>query len=320
MRAVDGDPAGGAARASRHPAFGARPLRARRERGRAVRPRPLRDVRVHPGLSLWSRHAGGGGVVARVRPRPGAARAHRTAFGDSAATTGGASQAVGPRRLCRLQRPHPRPAGGPRETRSERAGQRRRTSGLRLRGCTTPRSSTPGPRTLPQSAPRTEGLTPLRRGPRQRPGDVPGGPAAQDPAAHAGAPEAGDHRLRATLERHPGAPVPGRRVAQLRQAPLGAASRAAHSGDAPGTDRRALGLEAAAVTPPVLSPTEAPRRLVLPLPPPLDHTRPSFQYPPRPGPGVLVDCLLVELTDLTPAIFIAQSSIYGKQHSRHHVA
>src|SRR5439155_6141819 len=120
-------------------------------------------------------------------------------------------------------------------------------------------------------------------------------------------PEAGDHRLRATLERHPGAPVPGRRMAQLREAPLGAASRAAHSGDAPGTDRRALELEAAAVTPPVLSPTEAPRRLVLPLPPPLDHTAPSFQYPPRPRPRVLIDCPLVEPRDLTPGWLTCQS-------------
>src|SRR6267142_1534962 len=249
-------------------------------------------------------------------PAAGAARAHRTSFGDSAATTGGASQAVGPRRLRRLQRPHPRPAGGPRETRPERAGQRRRASGLRPRGRTTPRSSPPGPRTLPQSAPRTEGLTPLRRGPRQRPGDVPGGPAAQDPAARPGAPEAGDHRLRATLERHPGAPVPGRRMAQLRQAPLGAASRPAHSGDAPGTDRRALELEAAAVTPPVLSPTEAPRRLVLPLPPPLDHTPPSFQYPPQPRPGVLIDLPITEPWNLTPERLPCQSGRGHFQTSR----
>src|SRR5207245_8430795 len=151
-----------------------------------------------------------------------------------------------------------------------------RASGLRPGGRTTQRSSPPGPRALPQSASRTEGLTPLGRRARQRPGDVPGGPAAHDPAAHAGAPEAGDHRLRATLERHPGAPVPGRRVAQLREAPLGAASRAAHSGDAPRTDRRTLEMEADAVPPSVLSPPAASHRLVLSLPPPLDHTPPSF--------------------------------------------
>ena len=95
-------PHGSPARPARDAAPSAVPRASGGKGARAVRLRPLRNLRVHPGLSLRHRHARRLGVVVRVRTGSRASRAGRQALCCPGETTPLAAQAGYPRPPCRL--------------------------------------------------------------------------------------------------------------------------------------------------------------------------------------------------------------------------
>src|SRR5207249_9517245 len=87
-----------------------------------------------------------------------------------------------------------------------------------------------------------QGRPALPAGRGARPRHVPRGLPARAAAPLRRPPPPRDHRLRPPPQCPHGAPVPDRRLEELRQAPLREATRPHHPRDAPRPDRRALAL------------------------------------------------------------------------------